>query len=146
MTAAWHTEHILRQLLVPMALCGMGMLVFQGCQESRYERVVVSGTVTYQSKPLEKGMIAFFPTKGTKTSPSAGKIVAGQYRIDRLGGVPVGTHRIEIKAYDVPEGPRVALTETAQYLPAKYNTETIFGCEISTEATSLSGDPVFKLD
>ena len=92
------------------------------------ERAIVSGSVTYDGQPVEDGMIRFVPAEGTKAPVSGAVIKAGRYTADSQGGVPVGTHRIEIlgnrpdpKAAPVVDVPGVEGPATIQYLPAKYN-------------------------
>ena len=66
--------------------------------------------------------------------PMAGAlIVDGRYKVDRNGGVPVGTHKIEIEAFrGIPDpnkpGSRLVSPrgrdEFEQYIPEKYNART----------------------
>jgi hypothetical protein len=53
----------------------------------------VSGTVTYDGKPIEDGQISFLPVDG-KGTPAGAPIVGGKYRIDK--GLDVGQRRVEI--------------------------------------------------
>jgi len=127
----------LSRLAVASAFCcAVAAVVLAGCGQDGPERAVVSGTVTYQGKPLEEGQIRFLPVKGTEAPVSGGAIRKGEYRVDAKGGVPVGTHRIEIIAYRVPPESLEILktlppdaTETEmppreQYIPAKYNADS----------------------
>ena len=91
------------QTTVKVVLCAGWMLavrLLSGCSEDQGpERVVVSGTVTYNGKPVPEALIRFVPVQ-TSAVPMAGAVVTdGKYRVDIRGGVPVGTHRIEIEAY-----------------------------------------------
>ena len=43
----------------------------------------VTGSVTYNGKPLEKGLITFSP-KGDKGGTAGGDIVAGKYRVEKI--------------------------------------------------------------
>ena len=107
-----------------------------GCGSGGPERVIVTGTVTYQGQPLKEGQIRFFPTEGTEAPMSGGDIVDGQYAIRVKGGVAVGTHRVEIVAHR-PDPRFRELTESLppnatelerppgqQYIPEKYNKST----------------------
>ena len=96
---------------------------FGGCsQNTDRPRVVVSGRVTYDDQPVAKGRIRFEPLPGTVGNVSIGVINQGRYKIDDLGGVPVGQHRVKILSLDPndtaggPGGP-----PQKQFLPAKYN-------------------------
>jgi hypothetical protein len=109
-------------LLLPLLL---------GCRRTgELEMVVVSGTVTYQGKPIEEGEIRLVPVGDTKGPTSAGLIRDGHYEITARGGVPVGTHRVEIHgvrpvagatpAEDRP-GMAAGSLPKQQYLPKQYN-------------------------
>ena len=55
----------------------------------------VTGTVTYDGKPIEDGQISFLPVDG-KGTPARGPIVGGKYRVDK--GLDVGPRRVESSA------------------------------------------------
>ncbi|NLY02237.1 MAG: hypothetical protein GXY83_39635 [Rhodopirellula sp.] len=100
-----------------------------GCGESGgIERTVVSGTVSYDGQPIEEGMIRFVPTKDTAAPVSGAEIQGGKYTVDAKGGVPVGSHRVEVEAYRTgaapaagEEVPGVEGAPKEQFLPEKYN-------------------------
>jgi len=120
--------------LFPCCVCIVATLV--GCSSEGPERVIVSGTVTYQDQPIESGRIHFLPTKGTKAPISGAEIVDGNYTVDAKGGVPVGTHKIKITARRVDpkyaqlgdslphELSDVGGPPMQQYIPEKYNVRT----------------------
>lgn len=101
--------------------------IVAGCRRDRGpERVVVSGNVTYNGKPIADGAILFAPTTALPTA--AGVIVDGKYEVDGLGGVPVGTHKVQFEAFrtdllpgKAPQRPRFGDTVRLQYLPDKFN-------------------------
>ena len=106
-----------------------------GCGRGGPERVVVSGTVTHQGRPLGEGEIRFLPIKGTQAPMAGAHVVDGKYVVDAKGGVPVGTFKIEIVAYRIiPAHAHQAGIPDAdfdldgspkeQYLSEKYNTKT----------------------
>ena len=67
------------------------------------------------------------PTAGTMAPMSGGHIVDGRYKIAAKGGVPLGTHRIEITGYREPPstgGEADAPTIRKQYVPDKYNKQS----------------------
>lgn len=68
-----------------------------GCGDSNLARV--SGTVTYEGEPIEKGSINFLPVDG-KGASAGGQIVAGKYEVAE---VPPGQKLVEVIAVkDVP--------------------------------------------
>jgi hypothetical protein len=92
------------------------------------DRVMLSGTVTYDGQAVEVGQIRFIPQPGTEAPLTVEKINDGRYETETTGGVPVGTHRVEITGYDrenyenTPVGPGAAPPE--QLLPPQYNRES----------------------
>jgi len=121
-----------RAAYVVVLFCG-GMILQIGCHSDPYERVVVSGKVSYEGEPIQEGMIRFLPIEGTQTPPNGGYIMDGTYRIKTRGGVAVGTHRVIIEAFrnasGTPKGPADPLTDhhgpaPRQFLPKKYNEES----------------------
>jgi hypothetical protein len=92
---------------------------------------IVSGTVFYQGEPVEQGMIRFIPILGTKGPTSGAVIENGTYEARARGGVPLGTHRVEIQAMRLMGETRPKELQgldsipepMEQYLPEKYNTE-----------------------
>lgn len=104
-----------------------------GCRRGGPERVVVRGTVTYEGEPVQYGQIRFLPAEGTEAPASGGYISGGRYVADGKGGVPVGTHRVEITGIRPdPEFAHLAdqlgdaedELPTQQYIPEQYNTRS----------------------
>ncbi len=106
-----------------------------GCSDDDpYDRVSVSGNVTYQGRPVEEGKIRFSAKPGTTAPVVVENITDGRYATTKSGGVPVGQYRVEIRSYDpdapfpkTPEDPR-----RPQLLPEKHNTQSKM--EFSVEA------------
>lgn len=68
---------------------------FVGCgPQNEIEKVVISGTVTRDGKPMPKGRITFFPIGDTYGPTAGAEILDGKYYVDIHGGVPVGKHRV----------------------------------------------------
>jgi hypothetical protein len=104
--------------------------VLSGCGgNSGPERVVVTGTVTYNGKPIPDGAILFAPTTSLPTT--AAIVLDGRYKADGLGGVPVGTHKVQFEAFRTDPLPgrsparlRFGDTVRTQYLPNKFNVDS----------------------
>lgn len=120
-----------------LALCLAALMtatLLAGCGGQRGpERVVVSGLVRYNGKPVRDGMIRFTPVAASTAPTSGAAIVDGRYRADSHGGVAVGTYRVLIEAYPAANhGSGIIARDTGaaksgapgQYLPARYNTQT----------------------
>ncbi len=80
-----------------------------GCGETKdpHGRQAVSGTVTFQGKPLDHGRIQFLPPDNTGLNAGA-LIRDGKYQIPREQGLVPGTYRVEINAPEQgapPPGP-----------------------------------------
>src|SRR5262249_29072756 len=72
------------RLVAILAACGT--LVISSCRSSEEtfgKRYSVSGTVTYNGQPLDKGAISFVPEKGTGAT---GAIENGSYALSTAGG------------------------------------------------------------
>ncbi len=106
-----------------------------GCGPSGPERVIVSGTVMHNGRPLAKGQIRFIPEKGSGMPMSGAAIVEGKYVADSQGGVPVAKHKIQIESWRPTEkwlkkngepGPDAMwdMIPKDQIIPEKYNVRT----------------------
>lgn len=75
------------------------LALFGGCQQGKYEKVVIEGDVTYNGKKVVNGDIRFVPTKSAQGPPAGADIIDGRYEVVNKGGVPVGTHRVVLRAF-----------------------------------------------
>lgn len=134
-----------------LALC---CLPAAGCGRGGPERIVVRGTVTYQGQRVEFGHIRFLPAEGTEAPMSGGYISGGRYVADARGGVPVGTHRVEITAFRTDpkyahldgalSGEVEAELPSQQYIPAQYNAGSKLTITIPSGSRSIEKD--FELE
>ncbi len=123
-----------------------------GCAGDGPERAVVTGKITYQGQPLEKGRIRFVPTKDTKAPISGAEITDGAYVVDGRGGVPVGSYQIEITAQRIDskraaddnslahQFDNVGGPPMEQYIPEKYNTKTELEITIQPGSRKITRD------
>lgn len=117
-----------------------------GCGNSGPQRAVVSGAVSYHGQPVADGEIRFSPNKGTTGPVTLASIVDGKYRTDAKGGVPIGTHKVQILAYlpdplSKPEHKGTpAERPRKQYLPAKYNDQSELELVIEPDRGSIVKD------
>ncbi|QDU90489.1 hypothetical protein Pla175_38940 [Pirellulimonas nuda] len=110
------------------------------------QKVVVDGVVTLDGAPIPNGEIRFLPIEGTEGPVSGGPIKDGQYRAESRGGVPVGEHRVEIRAFRAPTGRQTGTAAieggpAEQYLPQQYNTKS----ELTASVSSSSAKQDFSL-
>lgn len=110
---------ILLILLLPAVGCG---------RRSGIERVYVSGSASYRGAPIEIGQIRFIPISPSTGPVTIERVRGGRYETSTSGGVPPGTHRVEIRMYNAEEyenAPRTPGTPSVkQLLPDKYNRES----------------------
>lgn len=102
------------------------------------ERAPVSGVVTFDGKPIEKGMIVLIPTGGTKGPSTGAEIKDGAFQIPVASGPVPGPYMVEVTASRVVGRIEVQGVAGVQgglsgagtadrlemYIPAKYNTQT----------------------
>lgn len=120
----------------PQACWGLIVFGILGCGSGKSNDVVtVTGRVTVDEQPLEKGLIQFLPIDG-KNGSTAGEIRQGEYALD----VPIGNKRVEVtspkvigqkKAYDTPESPVMDLLE--EQIPLEYNGQSLLKASVSRE-------------
>jgi hypothetical protein len=88
-----------------MEICRLGgvgwllisMALWLGCGGDSSGRYAITGTVTLDGAPLDKGNISFQPTEGAKTT--SGAIVnAGSFSIPKDKGLLPGKYRVEVYA------------------------------------------------
>ena len=109
-----------------------------GCG-SEGKRRALSGSVTFQGKPLEHGNITFLTASG----PAGGALIrAGRYDVPASQGLEPGSYRVMISA-PVPGGVRSpeeiaagASPRAKEQLPAKYNTATTLTVDVKASGTN----------
>jgi hypothetical protein len=133
----------LRQMLRVLG-CALPVLLLCGCgSDDGFERIAVSGNVTYRGQPVEKGQIRFIPNQGTEAPLTTAAIVKGKYEAAGNSGVPVGTHRVVITARNNPQGMAESTDRglrAKQYLPDKYNTKTELTITIPSGRGNITKD------
>ena len=73
--------------------------LFVGCGDpSTAKRGEVSGIVTLDGKPIEKGAIVFVPMNGTPGPTAGAEIHDGRYFVDRSMGPPVGDNNVQFRS------------------------------------------------
>ena len=114
-----------------------------GCDKGTgLTKVVVTGTITYNGEPIDNGEIRFLPIDATQGPISGGPIVKGTYKAVSKGGVPVGTHRVEIRGYmpaAVVTGSSTAAVEggpAVQFVDKTFNDQSELTCKIDSSTTT----------
>lgn len=121
-----------------------------GCGSSDgLDRKEVSGTVTFDGKPLPNGSIQFQPkaADGGVAVSGGSTIEAGRYRIRREQGLTPGTYQVVILSHasSLPgaedELPGQMTKAPKELIPAQYNVKTTL-----TAAVTADGKNVFDFD
>lgn len=117
--------------------CGVG-----GAEGDSRPREPISGTVTFDGRPLEKGTIQFQPSSAAESVAAGGTISAGRFTIPRAEGPVPGKYSVMIYAEantgstgsaeggsPVP-AVRKSLAELRGVIPPRYNSATELTAEV----------------
>jgi hypothetical protein len=91
---------VARRFFALLAVCGAVAMTSCGTEDTFGKRYAVSGTVTYNDKPLEKGKISFVP-EDSKGVGASGVIDNGSYTLSTGGnsdGARAGKYKVTITA------------------------------------------------
>jgi len=144
---------------VAAALAGMGAVLILGCGDSTGlpNRYPVSGTVTYQGKPVEKGSINFIPDYPDGLA-AAGEIENGEYSLTTAtpgdGAIP-GKYKVTIVAVEMDTSKLNEIAKGGQHhhdktfakavknakklVPSKYQLPEMSGLTAEVKAQTNSG-------
>ena len=122
------------------------VLPFAGCGPSENRRAL-TGNVTWQDKPLEKGVITLYP-KGAGSTVGC-EIVEGKFSIKGQNGATPGKYRVEIIAFrptgktefDIDQNKPVSIDE--QFLPKQFNSASTLEAEVVADKPNIFN---FKLN
>ena len=114
-------------------MIGFSLLNMAGCGPGD-NRQSLTGTVSWQGKPLPRGVITFYP-KGQGSTVGC-EIIDGKFLIEMINGATLGKYRVEIVAFrptgksefDIDQNKQVSIEE--QYLPKQFNSDSILDAEV----------------
>ena len=120
------------------SLIFLGLLVLStaaGCGGTNQQPL--TGIVTWQGKPIERGAINLFP-KSNDGITVGSEINEGKFSISKKSGPTPGKYRVEIIAFrktkktefDVDQNKQIVVEE--QYLPIQFNQSSTLEAEISS--------------
>lgn len=78
------------------------LLLASGCG-SKLDKVPVEGEVSFNGKKVVNGDIRLVPEGSTTGASASAPIVDGKFQITNKGGVPVGVHRVVLRAFIVED-------------------------------------------
>ncbi len=109
-------------------------LLLAGCGGS----TSLTGKVSYDGKPIEKGAITFEPVDG-KGQATGGVIEAGKYALEGSAAPSPGKQIVRIRGLKKtgktmkagpPFPPDKIIEEEIEYIPAEFNTKSVLTVEI----------------
>lgn len=114
------------------ALLGFFVVVtFAGCGASNPSTYPVTGTVTYQGKPLAGANVGFSATDENTRGAIGVTDSQGKYTLttfEQGDGAMAGTFKVTVSKYDRPTAPPVQMADpsadTGSEMPADYTPET----------------------
>ncbi len=81
------------------AFAGCASLAFVlGCGGDSLGRHAISGAVTVDGAPLQRGNVGFQPVEKTSTTSGGAVVTDGKYSIPRDKGLPTGKYQVRINA------------------------------------------------
>jgi hypothetical protein len=121
-----------------LLVAGFVILAANGCGEPNpLGRRAVHGSVTYQGKPVDYGMIQFSPDDPQHGVNSGAMIEGGKYRMIVSQGLPPGSYRVMISSPDASKQEKVEgppgdeRTLALERIPAKYNLKTALKLDVA---------------
>lgn len=109
-----------------------------GCGDNRHAgKYEVSGTVSWEGTPVEKGFITFEPADGKPAE--AGPIERGRYSFHAYPG----KNRVVIRAEKI-EGFNKGMNQpnVVQYIPATYNVQSELSAEVTADGANSFDFPL----
>jgi hypothetical protein len=105
-------------------------------------REAVSGKVTLDGKPLERGTISFLPATQSPT-PGMVSIVGGSYSMPKAYGLVPGSYKVSISSSD-STGPAEKFGDVPgktppppkELIPTRYNSDTTLTAEVKQGASN----------
>ena len=121
--------------LVVLCLPALSIAAVSGCGSSGPKMYEVSGTVTFDDKPIPAGDIKFVP-EASSQGAEAGKIVDGKYHLKVKGGM----NKVEIRAVR-PSGKKDPMGTGGElpedYIPERYNLKTTLSADVGEGKTEF---------
>ena len=123
--------YLLADWKVFLLMTTLGVLFSSGCGP-RTDRLPISGRVTLDDMPLDRGSIRFTSLEGEQLLASGALIREGRYNIQRDKGLRPGRYRVQITSPDM-EAPPVMAPKTPsgpsfpvppERIPPEYNVES----------------------
>jgi hypothetical protein len=125
------------------------LVLLSGCGGDPLGRLPISGSVSLDSAPLEKGTINFHPVDSSTATAAGGPVTAGKFAFERQKGLAAGKYRVTVNAPKpgtggtVVEGamPGDTVAPPVELIPPDWNTNSTQTVEVQS-----SGKNEFNFD
>lgn len=126
-----------------ISVAGLGLLLAAGCSRAPEGplRVAVSGTVSLDGVPVERGTINLIPAAaGSSLRKASALVTDGGFDIPAAKGPNVGSYTVELR-WLKPTGRKIPgfadigedmIEETVEAIPARYNVKSTLVIELTT--------------
>ncbi|MCC9605548.1 FixH family protein [Blastopirellula sp. JC732] len=111
-----------------LSLTTFVLLLAVGCGSSDPNMIPISGSVSYQGKPITDGVVRFVPAENSSAPVRVAQVIDGSYELAGRFSLMPGTYQIQIEGF---EGEDLPLSEAGQQasqrkqiLPAQYNAKS----------------------
>lgn len=111
-----------------------------GCGASGPRTYPVSGTVTFEGTPIDKGSILFLPSEGPGR-PEGGEIVDGRYSFEATAG----KKRVQVHATRAIPGthnPMLGGPDREEFLPPEYDAKSTLTAEVVADQANTIDFPL----
>jgi hypothetical protein len=107
----------------------LAIVLANGCQRAN-DFVEVTGTVSWNGKPIPAGMIVLQPTE-PRQAPAGGKIDEGKFVLH----TKPGKMRVQVEAVRATQqrDPQTGTPLGEMYIPSRYNRETELKVDVTRE-------------
>jgi len=130
--------------------CGLALTLLVaaisgGCGNGdRFQRTIVTGTITYDGQPIPKGAIWFVPTEsvGNQAPTGFARIEDGRFATERAKSPITGRYTIKVTGFD---GAEPTAAEKAELLSSDFLGHAIFP-EYVQEAEIAADEMTLDLD
>ncbi|MCA9246353.1 MAG: hypothetical protein KDA42_04530 [Planctomycetales bacterium] len=109
------------------------VVLLAGCGDAGPATYDVSGQVTWNGQPVERGSIQFSSPED-KQPPISAKIIAGNYEL----ACPAGPRRVEIRGLRSTGvvDPAMGVEGVEEYIPAAFNSKSELSADVKADGSN----------
>lgn len=128
----------MQTLVIRMLVPAMALTALEGCG-GEPKQLSVTGTVSFNGKPLEDGTIEFTSDSGAGL-PVGSMITQGRYELPNPPGLAAATYLVRINSRggtredpDAPPDLEIAAPDSGEQIPRQYNEETMLRAVVAAD-------------